>query len=180
MVDQRTHWYCVKTRANKEASVESLLRTRLGVETYFPKWKCRRPVAGTLRWVVRPLFPTYLFARFDLETNQRNVTFARDVQKIVSFGEGPAPVGDSLIDDLKGYSVEAGGDLFQAEHRFKPGDEVIVEAGVFKKWRGLFERELSDGQRVAILLNLLQQQTSVTLPKDYIRPVYAEHPLSVK
>jgi transcriptional antiterminator RfaH len=179
-MDRGTHWYCLKTRAHKEASVESQLRGRLGLETYFPKLKCRRPVAGALRWVVRPLFPTYMFARFDLEAHQRNITFARDVHRIVAFGDKPAPVADSLIEELREYAVEKGGDVFQAQYRFKPGDEVIVEAGVFKKWRGLFERELPDGLRVAILLNLLQQMTSVTLPKDYIRPVYADHPLSVK
>ena len=61
-----------------------------------------------------------------------------------------------------------------------PGDEVVIQSGPFRKLRGLFERELSDGARVAILLEILQLQTRVSLPRDYIRPVCAEHPLKIR
>ncbi len=174
------NWYCVRTRAHKEAGVDSILRTRLGIETYYPKWRCRRPVAGTLRWMVRPLFPTYLFAKFDLERDQRNVAYAREVLQIVAFGPKPLEVDGGLISQLKLYAAERDqDDLFEVSQTLRPGEEVVIEAGPFKKLRGLFERELSDGERVAILLEILQLQARVTLPRDYIRPVCAKHPLTM-
>ena len=174
-------WYCVRTRAHKEGSVDSILRMRLGLETYYPKWRCKRPVAGTLRWMVRPLFPTYLFAKFELELDQRNVAYAQDVLQIVAFGPKPLEVDGELIDELRLYaSTRDHDDLFEVSQAFRPGEEVVIEAGPFKKLRGLFERELSDGERVAILLEILQLQARVTLPREYIRPVLAEHPLRVR
>jgi transcriptional antiterminator RfaH len=178
MIKPVEKWYCVRTRAHKEGRVESILRTRLALEIYYPKWRCKRPVAGTLRWVMRPLFPTYLFARFDLQRDQRNVTYAPDVFQIVAFGLEPVEVAEDLIEELRVCSeAHDRDDLFEARQVLKRGDEVVIEAGPFKKLRGIFEKELSDGQRVAILLEILQHQTRVTLPRDYVRPVLAEHPL---
>ena len=175
------NWYCVRTRAHKEGGVESILRTRLGVETYYPKWRCKRPVAGMLRWMVQPLFPTYLFAKFDLERDQRNVTYARDVLQIVAFGPKPLEVAGELIGQLRLYAAARDqDDLFEVSQTLRPGEEVVIEAGPFKKLRGLFEKELSDGERVAVLLEILQLQARVTLPRDYIRPVCAEHPLRIR
>lgn len=181
MSDPIERWYCVRTRAHKEACVESILRTRLGLETYYPKWRCKRPVAGTLRWLVRPLFPTYLFAKFELSTDQRNVAYATDVVQIVAFGPHPQEVGEDLIEQLRIYaSTRDRDDLFEVVQPLKPGDEVVIQSGPFRKLRGLFERELSDGARVAILLEILQLQARVSLPRDYIRPVCAEHPLKIR
>jgi transcriptional antiterminator RfaH len=181
MSEDSTTWYCVRTRPHKESSVESVLRTRLGLETYYPKWKCKRPVAGTLRWIIRPLFPSYLFAKFDWALDQRRVAYAQDAVQIVSFGGKPVGVGGEFIEQMKSYAVERDqADLFEATRKLQPGDEVVVEAGPFKKLRGLFEKELPDGERVAILLEMLQLQAKVTLPRDYIRPVFLEHPLSAK
>lgn len=161
--------------------MDSILRTRLGVETYYPKWKCRRPVAGAMRWVVQPLFPAYLFAKFDLLRDQRNVAYARDVIQIVGFGLAPQEVGEELIEQLRVYATTRDhDDVFEVVQKLKPGDEVVIEAGPFKKLRGLFEKELSDGERVAILLEILQLQARVTLPRDYVRPVCAEHPLRMR
>jgi len=178
MSEEKANWYCIRTRAHKEGGVEYLLRTRLGLKTYYPKWKCKRPVAGTLRWVIRPLFPAYLFVKFDWMRDQRQVAYARDVIQIVSFGNKPVEVGEDLIEELKHYAVERDqADLFEVHQRLQPGDEVVIEVGPFKKLRGLFEKELSDGERVAILLEILQHKAKVTLPRDHIRPAFAEHPL---
>jgi transcription antitermination factor NusG len=131
--------------------------------------------------MVKPLFPTYLFAKFELSLDQRNVTYATDVVQIVAFGPHPQEVGEDLIDQLKLYaSTQDRDDLFEVAQPLKAGDEIVVEAGPFRKLRGLFERELSDGQRVAILLEILQLQTRVTLPRDFIRPVCSEHPLKLR
>ena len=181
MSECQTTWYCVRTRAHKEAAVESILRTRLGTEMYYPKWRCRRPVAGTMRWMVRPLFPTYLFAKFDLERDQRNVAYARDVVQIVTFGAKPVEVDEDLIGQLRLYAVTRDrDDVFEVSQEIKRGEEVVIEAGPFKRLRGMFEKEHSDGERVTILLEILQLQARVTLPRDYIRPVSAEHPLSLR
>lgn len=45
----------------------------------------------------KPLFPGYIFARFDAATMSHNISYARGVHSIVGVGDRPAPVDDAVI-----------------------------------------------------------------------------------
>lgn len=83
-------WYALYTRSRHEKVVDGELRGR-GVESFLPlhkvlsQWKDRR------QWVMKPMFPSYLFARLPEE----NLWWVRDVRGVVcAVGneDGPTPV----------------------------------------------------------------------------------------
>jgi len=50
-----------------------------------------------------------------------------------------------------------------------PGDEIVVMEGPLKGLKGVFARDLSDGQRVMILLNYVSYQGSLLIKKSKIK-----------
>ena len=85
-------WYVVYTKSKQEERAESNLRA-WGVETVLPRL-CERRGARVL---TAPLFPRYLFARFDAGRLLAKVRHTRGVHDVVAFGEQATPVDDSLV-----------------------------------------------------------------------------------
>ena len=94
------NWYAVNTQPRREEVAELNLR-RLGVETFFPRIREERVIRRRREVVTGPLFPGYLFARFDLATSFRAVNYARGVKQVVSFGAVPAPVDEEVLDAIR-------------------------------------------------------------------------------
>ena len=101
------NWYCVHTRPLKESQTVSYLQESLGLETYFPRLKRQRTIRRVRRIVTSPLFPRYLFCRFDSSDRYRAVRYAPEVIDVVSFGESPTIVSDAVIAELKSWAGEA-------------------------------------------------------------------------
>ena len=96
-------WYAIQTKPRQEERAEHNLRTlnvkTLNVETFAPKVREDRfdPVIKQLVHVVKPLFPSYIFGRFDAGTMLHKVWFTRGVNNVVNFGHKPAIVPDEII-----------------------------------------------------------------------------------
>jgi transcriptional antiterminator RfaH len=152
----KIQWFAIQTRPGAEAGAESNLRP-LTLETLLPL--ARRLVHHATRaprMAVRPLFPGYLFARFCAAASLRAVKYSRGVLRVVGGGEHPWPVDDEIIADIRERigperCVEIG------ERPIRKGDSVRITAGPLSGWAGIFDSELSDAQRVVILIDTLQQ-----------------------
>src|SRR5215211_1875734 len=96
---KNSNWYAVRTHVNQESRAEANLKA-WQLETFFPKIKEQRrnQFSGALTSLTKPLFPRYIFARFDLERSLHKVSFVRGVQNVVSFGGIPSPVDDEIIE----------------------------------------------------------------------------------
>ena len=114
------NWYCIQTRPSKEGPTAGFLNTHFGLEVYFPKLKRRKTIRRVWREVVSPLFPRYLFCRFDPAMHFRAVRYASDVSGVVSFGDRPAVVSDDLIRELKDWAGDQL-DLISADQDFRVG-----------------------------------------------------------
>ena len=95
--EQVSRWYVVYTLPNYEQRADSNLRA-WHLETFAPKIKARRvnPFNGVSIYVTRPLFPRYIFARFNLNALMHKVRFTRGVSNVVSFG-GLVPALGGLV-----------------------------------------------------------------------------------
>jgi len=149
------NWYCVHTRPLKEQQVVSFLQARLGLETYFPRMRQQKTIRRVRRQVISPLFPRYLFCRFDLASHFRAVKFAPEIIDVVSFGHRPAVVGDGLIEDLKSWAGEAF-DLITVQPDLLPGDRVVIADGPMRGLPAVVLHCSSDSDRVALLLSILE------------------------
>lgn len=148
-------WYCIHTKPLKESLVASSLEGRLGLETYFPRLRRQKTIRFVQRVVTSPLFPRYLFCRFDLAASYRAVRYAPEVIEIVSFGERPTRVDDAMIDELKSWAGEEV-DVITLQPDLQAGDLVEIIDGPMRGLQAVLLRERSDHDRVAVLLSILE------------------------
>lgn len=148
------NWYCIHTKPLKERQVAAFLHERLGLEAYFPRLRREKTIRRVRRVVTSPLFPRYLFCRFDPVSHYRPVRYAPEMTDIVSFGGHPAIVGDAMIAELKSWAGEAV-DLISIQLDFRPGDRVeIVDGPMCGLPAVILHNNNSD--RVAVLLSILE------------------------
>jgi transcriptional antiterminator RfaH len=160
-------WYAVSTKPRQEERAESNL-TAWGVETFAPRVKRRRGRAGGEPvYSINPLFPSYIFARFDAKSMLHKVGFTRGVHGVVNFGGVPAPVDDELLAIMRTRVGEDG--FIKICEELKPGDRVVIKAGAFENFVGVFERELADAERIRILLNTINFQSRITIDRTLVK-----------
>ena len=160
-------WHVVQAHFHAEAKAQLHL-ARQGFETYLPRYLKRRRHARRIDVVAAPLYPSYLFVAFDPAVQQwRSVRSTVGVVQLLCNGELPKTIDCSIIDGLK--SRENGEGFIQLAQRsqFACGDRVRVRDGVFSDSLGLFEN-MTDRERVVILLDLLGRKVRVTLDEDFI------------
>ena len=155
-------WYAVSTKPLQENLAAQNLR-RLGVQTFLPQLKRNKSIRGKRKTVVCPLFPGYLFVRFEMDTHYRTVKYARGVRKVVAFGTVPAKIDEELIESIKNRFVD--GCVIIEPPSFSPGQSVQIQEGPLQGLEAIFEREMDDRQRVVLLLKALSYQARVVV--DY-------------
>ena len=157
------HWYAIHTKPRQESIAQASFEQE-GIETFFPKLRRKRTIRRKYQWTVGPLFPNYLFARFDIVKSGRFAAYARGVHKIVGFGGKAVVVDDPIIETIMAHCEENTVTLPPPE--LKPGDNVEIQEGPFCGLRGIFQRELSDSQRVVILLHSIGAGARVEVMRD--------------
>jgi transcriptional antiterminator RfaH len=165
--EPRMIWYAIRTHPKQEMRAESNLRA-WNLETFAPTYRgTRRNHPTSINYSIKPLFPQYIFARFDLESMLQKVRFTRGVHSVVAFGDSPAPVEDEIISAIK---LRLGKDgLIRFDDDLKTNDEVLITDGHFKSICGIFEREMKDSDRVMVLLKTLNYQAHVVVERSMVR-----------
>lgn len=156
------NWYVVQTKPRREEEATSYLSTK-GLEIFSPLIEAFLERNGRFTKELKPLFPSYIFGRFDLDQNYPLVRWARGVKRILGLGLGgyPTPVTEEVINLIK-ERTDCDGVVRQKDH-FEHSDLVRIKSGPLRDLLGLFERWASDGERVRILLNVIGYQPAVEL-----------------
>ena len=162
------NWFVIHTKPRQEGMAQTNLR-REGIETFLPKLRRRRTIRRVRRWVTGPLFPNYLFAQFEFGTSGRLVKYANGIINIVSFGGKPAPVDDAIIRAIQSHCEENVVTIQPPE--FRAGDTVEIQEGPLRGLKGIFERELSDSERVVILLQSIAAAARVEVSRDQLERI---------
>lgn len=167
---ERCLWYAIHTHHKQESRVENNLRA-WQVETFAPKLRTRQvnPFSGALIHHSKPLFPRYLFARFKAGELLHKIYFTRGVHSIVSFGSDPVPIDDEVIALLQSQVGEDG--FVRLRKELKPGDKVKITGGAFENLIGVFERHLSDSERVMILLTTISYQGRIVVERELLAEI---------
>lgn len=161
-------WYVIETKPKREEEVDSYLSER-GVDIFNPLLETVSARNGRLNRELKALFPNYIFGKFDLDQNYPLVRWARGVRKVLGFGGYPVPVSEEAIEIIK-ERTDANG-IVRETHQFEPNDLVRIKSGPLKDLWGIFERWVSDSDRVRILLNLIGYQPAVELHYSMVEKV---------
>jgi transcriptional antiterminator RfaH len=158
-------WYVVNTQPRREDFAEQNLK-RLGIETFSPRIRQEKVIRRDRRTVIAPLFPGYIFARFNLDTHYRAVSYAHGVQKLVAFGDAPTTVDEEIIDSIKSRISE--GYIHLDLPLFKPGQLVRIDTGPLQGLEAVFEKEMNDHQRSMLFLGALSYQARVVVNLEQV------------
>ena len=158
-------WYVVQTKPREEERADNNLKA-WKVETLAPKIKTRRVNEFTnhCTFISKPLFPGYIFARFDASTSLHDVNATRGIQRVVRFGDVIVPVDDQVIDMIR-LTMTADG-LVQVGTEELAGRTFTIRDGPMSGLVGVLEREMKDNERVMLLLNCVSYQGHFTVEKD--------------
>ena len=160
-------WYAVYTQPGREHWTRSNLWER-GHEVYLPLYRKQRRHARRTDWVPAPLFPRYLFVTNDTtRPGRRSILSAPGVISLVTFGDRPATMADTIIQDIRSRENDAGHVQLVDLKSLIRGQEIRIHSGIMMDQVGLFERG-SDADRVVILLHLLGREVRVKMPSNSI------------
>ena len=160
-------WYVVHTHPRGEPLAIINLNNQ-GLETYLPRQLKRRRHARRTEWVPAPLFPGYLFVRFDLDrTRWRAIHSTFGVRYLVCNGELPAPVPHGIVEDIRSCEDDDGVVIVSKQAPFDKGERVQIMTGALRDQVGLFDCA-TDDERIFILLDLLGRQVRVRVPLETV------------
>lgn len=157
-------WYLIYSKPKKEKTAQEHLE-RQGYEAYLPLIRNERRHRSKCISIIEPLFSRYLFVRLDkIADNWLPIHSTIGVAKIVEFGHIPAQVPDHLVSTLmKNENENEAGIQCLPVCEYKSGEAVRVIKGAIKGYEGIFMAETSQ-ERVIILLNMLGEQSKLTIP----------------
>jgi transcriptional antiterminator RfaH len=161
-------WYVIQTKPKKEEEADSYLSTR-GVEIFSPLVETFTARNAKLAKELKPLFPGYIFGKFDLEQNYPLVRWGRGVKKVLGFGGYPTSISEEVVEIIKERTDTEG--IVRVKQNFKANDVIRIKTGPLKDLLAIFERWVSDGERVRILLNLIGYQPAVEMHYSMIEKV---------
>jgi transcription antitermination factor NusG len=162
------NWYVIQTKSKKEGEAASYLSTK-GVEIFSPLMEAFVTRNSRTTKELKSLFPGYIFGKFDLEQDYPLVRWARGVKCVLSFGGYPTPVCGKIVEIIKERTDARG--VVRVRSGYSANDVVRVKTGPLKDLLGIFERWVSDSERVRILLNLMGYQPSIELHHSMIEKV---------
>ena len=162
-----THrWYAVWTRSRHEQVVRTQLDEKqvaafLPTMTRWSRWKDRK------KQIDVPLFPGYVFARFD-PGERLAVLKCSGVVSIVSFNGEPAPVPDHEIESIR--TLVASTLPYDPCPTIKTGTLVEVSHGPLKGVVGRLTRKGSQA-RLVLSVDLIGQAVSVQVDAADVKAV---------
>ncbi len=163
-------WYALYTQAGREKHVRAQLRAH-SIEAFVPSYS-RLVVWGSRGDRVRietPLFPGYLFARFDANEALPVIRGVRGVPQVLGPGNRPAAISDALISALKRATADPSL-VSPAEYSasYAHGDRVTVTNGPLAGLTGVVDRTAAGGRRLIITIDILQRACAVELRESEV------------
>jgi transcriptional antiterminator RfaH len=165
-----SRWYAIHTKARQEDRADSNLRA-WRVKTFAPKIKERRynEYSGKASYLVKPLFPGYIFARFKLDDLLHKIKFTRGVNNVVAVGGMPAPIDDEVMEVM--LAREGADGFVRMGEELQPGDKVIIRQGILRNFIGIFQRYHREEERVSILLETVSYQNRLIVERGAVKKI---------
>ncbi|MBL8210690.1 MAG: UpxY family transcription antiterminator [Bryobacterales bacterium] len=165
-----TYWYAINVKPRHEKAVSKALRNK-GYEEFLPLCLTLNKIAKPGRGAEIPLFPGYVFCRFNGKDRLPILT-TPGVFSILGNGSNLLPVEEDEIEMIQR--------VVQARMNPQPwpylerGDVVRVEHGPLRGVEGIMQE--SKGQhRLVVSVKLLQRAVSVLVDRSDIAPASVEY-----
>jgi transcriptional antiterminator RfaH len=149
-------WYVLRSKPHKEDALWQHARSQ-GYEIFYPRIPVKTVNPRARK--VAPYFPGYMFVRVAIEeVGISTFQWMPYAHGLICFDSVPASVPDDLVDAVRSrvYAIaEAGGELFL---QLAKGDALTIKSGPFAGYEAVFDERLSGGERVRVLLQMLDDR----------------------
>jgi transcription antitermination factor NusG len=160
------HWYAVQTRVQHEKMVAQALAGK-GYEEFLPLYRCRRRWSDRIKELELPLFPGYVFCRFDVE-QRLPILVTPGVQHIVGIGKVPLPVEEAEIAAIQ--SIVRTGLPAEPWPFLQVGQRVRIVSGPLEGLEGLL-LAVKKPYRLVVSVTLLQRSVAVEIDSVWVTPL---------
>ena len=148
-----------------------MLRGR-GLEEFLPCYRLRSRWSDRDKEIERPLFPGYLFCRFD-PYDRLPVLSTPGVVHIVGLGKMPIPVEEREVEAVR-VLVRSG--LSARPHPFlQVGNRVVIERGPLAGVEGTLTK-VKNAHRIVVSVTLLQRSVSAEIDSGWVEAAPALPP----
>jgi transcription antitermination factor NusG len=138
-----------------------------GFECFLPLYKSIRRWSDRLKEVEQPLFPGYLFCRFDFQ-NRRPILMTPGVQQIVGVGRTAVPIEESELASIR--AALASELPNQPWPYLKIGERVRVNYGSLSNLEGILIN-FKGSHRIVLSVTLLQRSVAMEIDLAWATPV---------
>lgn len=159
-------WYAVRVKSRQERVVAASLEGK-GYEQFLPLCRSARPWADRIKALDLPLFPGYVFCRFDVQ-RRLPILVTPGVVFIVGLGKAPEPIAPHEMEAIQ--AVARSGLLAQPWPFLQVGQRVRVNYGGLSGIEGVLLKN-KNRHKLVLSVTLLQRSVSVEIDRDWVRPV---------
>src|SRR5579863_3428490 len=164
-------WFALQVRTRNEAGVAEQLSGQ-GYERFLPLYKVRKRWSDRIKEVNAPLFPGYLFCRFNPQ-DRLPILKTPGVIQIVGFNNGPTAVDEAEIRSIQ--TLVTAGVPHQPWPFLAAGDRVRIESGPLLGLEGILI-DVKRSHRLVLSVTLLQRSVAVEIDSALITAVSPTRP----
>jgi transcription antitermination factor NusG len=159
-------WFALQIRSRWEGTTAGLLRSK-GLETLLPTYSTKRKWSDRFKVVESPLFPGYVFCRFDVH-NRLPVLITPGVISVVGRGKTPVAVDDAEILSIQ-TAIESGIHMEPWPY-VEIGERVRIKDDVLDGMEGILT-SFKGSHRVVISVTLLRRSVALDIDRSRIIPL---------
>jgi transcription antitermination factor NusG len=159
-------WFALRVRSRAEQVVAASLHSK-GYEEFLPMYRVRNRWSDRLRDVDLPLFPGYVFCRFDPARRLPIIT-TPSVVSVVGLGKIPQPVETAEIEAIQAL-VKSGLAALPWPY-LRAGAAVRIERGALEGLDGILTA-VKNEYRVVLSITLLHRSVAVEIDRDWVSPI---------
>jgi transcription antitermination factor NusG len=173
--DRRAPWYALHVKPRHEKKTVRALESK-GVEHFLPLYKTRRRWSDRYKSVELPLFPGYVFSRFEPRCRVPILAIP-GVLYVVGAGGAFLPVEDSEIAALQ--SIVRSGLPAHPWPFLQTGQAIRIDGGPLCGLSGRL-LEFKGAHRLVVSVALLQRSVAVEVESEWVTPlrVVAPRPIA--
>jgi transcription antitermination factor NusG len=164
--DSNHSWYALQVKPKFERVVGTLLQGK-NIENYLPTYRKRRTWSDRVKEIEAPLFPGYVFSRFDVN-DRLPVLMTSGVLRIVGIGRIPAEIAEEEIGAVRRI-VQSG--ISAMPWPFpRVGQRIVVAKGPLEGTEGVLVA-VRNRYRIVVSISLLQRSISAEVDAEWVSAV---------
>ncbi|MCG3727980.1 transcription/translation regulatory transformer protein RfaH [Vibrio cincinnatiensis] len=159
-------WYLVYCKRGEQARAKGHLENQ-DVECYYPQIEVEKIIRSKRKMVTEPLFPSYIFVRFDYEQGPTFTTVrsTRGVVDFIRFGPEPKVLPNELVDELK--QLDRLAKEYCQQEMPRTGQEIEVKSGQFCGIKAIYQEPDGDTRSI-MLVKMINQPVMISIENKHL------------